>query len=378
MPKDSGGTAAKLLSLLGLEWDNGQAAWNLFEPHPGFDAPYPEFFGARWPDYYGPYERAFVWVGAIDEFNPFNSDDVISNGLKELLFFYPGTIKKSPGADTTFEPLVTLERNSGVSEWEQLTTIPKQKAPRFDQSTGRMVVEERAAISQITMEDLIVINPAPESYLDDDEHVVAARITNDDLNVVFIADLDFVSDLYYDQQAELKQPLDNLAFLQNAIEVLAGDEGFVALRNRRPTPRKLTKVESVLSGFRSERAQKQEQAEKRVRDQLEQAQKELDEATKEIEENQSLSFFEKLQRTSQEASDTQRRFDLKKERLDKELKKEISALKAEEQQQTRGYERKIRLLAIGLAPLPAFLLGIIVLSWRALNERKHISPDRRV
>ena len=107
------------------------------------------------------------------------------------------------------------------------------------------------------------------------------------------------------------------AFLQNAIEVLAGDEGFVALRNRRPTPRKLTKVESVLSGFRSERAQKQEQAEKRVRDQLEQAQKELDEATKEIEENQSLSFFEKLQRTSQEASHTQRRFDLKKERLDK-------------------------------------------------------------
>ena len=65
-------------------------------------------------------------------------------------------------------------------------------------------------------------------------------------------------------------------------------------------------------------------------------------------------------------------------KLDKELKKEISALKSEEQMQTRGYERKIRLLAIFLAPLPALLLGIAVLSWRAVNERNYIAPDRRV
>ena len=109
-----------------------------------------------------------------------------------------------------------------------------------------------------------------------------------------------------------------------------------------------------------------------------QAQDELDSAAKEIEENESLSFFEKLQRTSQEASDTQRRFDLKKERLDKDLKTEIDALKASEQLQIEGYESRIRWLAVLLAPAPALLLGIIVLGWRAANERRQITPDRRV
>ncbi len=376
MPKDSGGTADKLLTLLGLEWDNGQAAWNLFNPHPGFEAP-------RWQEYYGPYERAFVWVRSHGDFTAFNDTNIISSGLNELLFFYPGSIKKAPQIDTKFDPLITIGVDSGVSDWDNLTTIPKQKMPRFDPNTGRQVVEERAARSQITMGDLVVIEPNPQSYLDDDQHVIAAHVTGNNLNAVFVADLDFVSDLYYAQQQSLEQQsvrgqLDNLSFLQNAIEVLAGDEGFVSLRNRRPSPRTLTKVESVLEGYRAERAGKQEEAEKRVRDQLEKAQQELDEAAKEIGENQSLSFFEKLQRTSQEASDTQRRFNLKKEKLDKELKKDISLLKSEEKQKTSDYERRIRLLAILLAPLPAFLLGIFVLSWRAMNERKHIEPDRRV
>ena len=176
----------------------------------------------------------------------------------------------------------------------------------------------------------------------------------------------------------LDKPLDNVAFLQNAIEVLAGDEGFVALRNRRPTPRTLTKVEKVLKGYREERAKKQEEAEKLVRTQLEEAQSELDEATREIEQNESLNFFEKLQKSSQEAADTQRRFDLKKERLDRELAQTISGLKSSEQQQIDGYEQRIRWLAVLLAPLPALFLGIIVLGWRASNERKHIAPDRRV
>jgi ABC-2 type transport system permease protein len=378
LPKDSAGTADKLLKLLGIEWDNGQTAWNLFNPHPSFEPSYPDYLGDRWPEYYGPYERAFVWVRPHAGIETFNKDEVISSGLKELLFFYPGTLKKAPESNLKFEPLVTLGRESGVSQWDEFTMVPTQKVRRLDPRTGRATMEERAASSQITQEDLIVIRPTPESYLDDDEHVLAARITGDKLNVVFISDLDFLSDLYYSEQQPLEQQLDNLSLLQNSIEVLAGDTGFVSLRNRRPTPRTLTKVETRLEEFRAERAKQQEIAEKRVRDQLEEAQLKLDEATKEIEGNQSLSFFEKLQQTSQKASDTQRQFDIKKAKLDKELKIEIEELKSAEQQQVSRLENWIRYLSVGLAPLPALLLGIAVLFIRTANERKHISPDRRV
>ncbi len=378
MPKDDGGSAGKLLNLLGLEWDNGQTAWNLFNPDLSFEAKYPEYLGDRWPEYYGPYERAFVWVRPHADIENFNRDNVLSSGLKELLFFYPGTIRKAPDSKLKFEPLVTLGGKSGVSNWDEFTMVPKQQVRRLDPRTGRATVEERAASSPITQEDLVVLRPTPESYQDDDEHVLAAQISGDNINVVFISDLDFLSDLYYEQQESLEQQLDNLSLLQNSIEVLAGDTGFVGLRNRRPQPRTLTKVEAWLEKFRDERAKQQEIAERRVRDQLEEAQLQLDEATKEIEENQSLSFFEKLQQTSQKASDTQRRFDIKKAKLDKELKIEIDELKSAEQQQISQLENWIRYLSVGLAPLPALLLGIAVLFIRTTNERKHIAPDRRV
>jgi hypothetical protein len=224
--------------------------------------------------------------------------------------------------------------------------------------------------------------------------VIAAHITgkgksncnSSEINAVVITDLDFVSDLYIEQQSELtrlsqgagvQQKLDNLTLLQNAIEVLTGDKEFVALRNRRPQPRTLTSVEAQTDIYRQERAKKQGEIEKRVREQLNTAQSQLNEATKKIEENQSLSFFEKLQQTSQEASTAQRRFDLQKEQLDKELELEISQLRAEEQGKITSMENRIRSMAVLLAPSPALLLGIVVLMVRTTNERRNVSVERR-
>ena len=89
---------------------------------------------------------------------------------------------------------------------------------RFDQRTGRITRDEQTRKSQITGEDLRVLNPTPAAYLDDTEHVLAAHIKGEaaNVNVIFIADVDFVSDLYFEQIAEegLNQKLDNVAFLQ--------------------------------------------------------------------------------------------------------------------------------------------------------------------
>ena len=196
--------------------------------------------------------------------------------------------------------------------------------------------------------------------------------------MVFIADLDFVSDLYYAQEEALDQRLDNLSFLQNSIEVLAGNDDFVSLRNRRDSPRTLVKLETVFESYRAQRARQQEEAEKKMRDELEVEQARLNDATKEIQANESLSFFQKLQRTSQEASDAQRRFDLRQRKLERELQQTITKLETEEQNRISSVENWTRYTSIITAPLPALALGIFVLWFRYLNERKNITPERRV
>lgn len=378
-PKDDDGKAGKLLAALGIEWDNGAAVWAVDNPFPNFSGDWlKEFFGDSWPQYYGPFEKAFVWARDHAETAVFNPDSVITGGLKVVLFFYPGSIRPAADANTEFTPLITLGERSGVTPWEELTLTPKQVQPRFDRATGQLVQDETAAINRFTQADLLVLNPQPRTVMDDSRPVVAARIQSDSINVVFIADSDFATDLFYQQQEALGQPLDNIAFLENAIEVLAGESGFVSLRNRRADPRTLTRLEKWTDELRTETIEARETAERESQDALKAAQQKLDEATKKISADQSLSLQEKLQQTFSSASDAQRKYDLQKASIDRELDKTIDNLKSREQQQIRAMEERIQLTAILLAPLPALLLGIVVLTTRLVSERRHIRDERRV
>lgn len=380
MPKADQGRATRILQKLGIEWNNGRVAWNLFDPHPNFRGAWLDPRGQSvWLPYFGPYEHAFVFVKNHGGHQAFNAESEISNGLKELLFFYPGSIRKAADSQMTFRPLVSLEEISGTTEWEALTMTPSQITNLMNPRTGRITQEEQKRSSQITGEDLIVLQPTPASFIDDQKHVIAAEITGDKIKAVFIADLDFVSDLYSEQIGEngLGQKLDNVSLLQNAIEVLAGEQAFVSLRNRRPEPRTLSFVENATKKSRTQRARAQELVEQDIRGKLQEEQEKLNKETEKIEGDTSLSFFEKLQKTSQEASDAQRRFDIKKEKLDRELKIQIDLLRSEEQNQIRRTEGFVKMLAIGFAPLPAILLGCAVFFVRNRNERNQVKSTRR-
>ncbi|MCH2179904.1 MAG: Gldg family protein [Mariniblastus sp.] len=379
-PKSEEGKLTQINRLLGIEWDNGTVAWNLLNPHPSFKGSGP--MGGPWPEYYGRFDSAFVFVQPHGDHQPFAVTDSVSSGLKELLFFYPGSIYPIKGAKTTFTPLITLEEESGVTPWDRLVFTPSTTSRGFDPNTGRTTVTEQNARNRITEEDLIVLKPSSEASLelDPEEHVLAAHIQgteSSNLNVIFIADTDFLSDLFHEQQTAIGQKLDNTTLLYNAIDVLAGYQGFVALRNRRPTPRTLTQVEKRVERFRTERTKRQEEIESDLRQQLSEAQADLEKAADKIEQDRSLSFFEKMQQTSQEASQAQRRFDIKKERLDKQLELEVNRLETEEKNNVNRLENWIGFISIGLAILPALLLGTVVLIVKTINERSQVKPTRR-
>ena len=381
LPKSDGGTAGKVMKAIGVDWDNGAAAWNVDEPHPGFKADWPEYLGSNWPEYYGQYEQAFVFIRNHGGAVAFDQESPISKGLKELLMFYPGSIKKSADSKFNFKPLVSLGKKSGQTPWDRLTKTPEQQTRTLDPRTGRISTNTQPAQSQITQDDLKVIDPESQRYIDDQDYTVAAHVTGEGengINVVVIADLDFVSDVATTQEEALGEKLDNLALLQNSIEILAGNEGFVNLRNRRASPRTLAKLESIIGKFREESTRKQETIEKDIKKELAAEQEKLELASEEIQADESIGFFEKLQRTSQEASESQRRFDLKKRKLDRQLKEEIDKLESNQQQQISGLENKARYLSILCAPLPALLLGVIVLWFRKMNEERGIADDRRV
>ena len=153
----------------------------------------------------------------------------------------------------------------------------------------------------------------------------------------------FLSDLI-DENKKFMSDLDNLAFLQNAIEVLAGEVDFVRLRNRRPVPRTLKAIEEKVEQFRAERLKAQQAVDKEIDDELKDAQKKLDKVTDEIADTE-MDFISKLQATSQQAQIAQRKFELKKKRLERERDEKISGLKAREQPRNRQ-DQKYRLVLV--------------------------------
>ncbi len=362
-PKSDGGNAGPLNDALGIRWNTGQTSWNLLDPHPDFRGAWPqERMGPVWPPEYGPYEKAFNYVKNNDIAPLINRDSPITAGLKELLFIYPGAISKTEDSKLNFEPLITLGHTSGVNRWNEVTEDDRQ-------------------MNQYTMSLTRVIKTAQPIKVDEVDHVIAAKISGDGdtpVNVVFIADTDFISDWYYEQEEALDQKIDNLSLFFNALDILSGSDQFVGLRNRRLVPRTLTRLEKIFDGFRAEKAKADQMREEEVLALLEIEQAKLDKETAKIQDNSAMGLGEKLQQTFQSASDSQRRFELKQAKLMREKKiedeKSKSALRASIEQQ----EGITRWLSVLLAPLPAFLLGGIVLWYRQAGEQRDIASDRRV
>ncbi len=379
-PKADGGTCSSIMQALGLVWKPGDSVWNGRNPHPAFGGKWPDYLGATWPTYYGQFDYAFVYAKNTAD-SQLISDHAATRGLNELLFLYPGSVQVDPSAkDLEFQPMVRLGENSGTVAWNELTMTPEIEQPRQNPRTGKIEIVATAARSQITQQDLIVLNPSPSAVADTVDHVVAAQVTGKNgrrEKVIVICDLDFVADIFYDQQDALGQQLDNLRLLQNSIEVLAGDPEFVALRNRRPRARTLETVENQVDVFRQLRTTEQKVAEDQTDAELKKIQAEVDQAAAQISEDESLNFIQKIQEASQTSMNAQARFDRKQRELEKDLKIKIDRLKADERNKTVRTQNAYRWLAILLAPLPALLLGLGVVGVRTLNENQEVRQKRR-
>lgn len=388
-PKADGGTARSLTEALGIRWDSGTIVTDYYDPNPDFKPKWPpeDFVEPRMRRFYGPLEHLFLFVGrGSGNDSAFQAASPITSGLQQMLLFYAGAVEPMKEAKTTFLPLLQTGRQSGLLTWEEATSVPTTRVRQHDPASGELRVAEEKATSVFTRQPLRRITPRPPRYDDSDVHTLAARITAKkgekdaaaDINVVFVADVDMLTNMYFEQQEALGRPLDNVAFVYNAIEVLAGDDSYAALRSRRPRPRTLTEVRARTDAYRKQRRDEQRAAEKRIADALKTARERVQQEQEKISQNKELGIIQKAQSLALTAETEQQRFDNEKKKLDRELEQTIDRLKATEQRQIREFENNVRLLAVALPPVPALLLGIVVLSYRQYNERRNTVASRRV
>lgn len=349
-PKPKGDIAA-FMTRLGIRWQTSQVIWDSYNPHPDLANLPPEI----------------VFIGrGNDNAESFNASYPAVSGLQEVVFMFPGAIQRTDYPRFAFDALLRTGTMSGSLDYSDFV----QKS-----FFGTQIVNPRTPRRPT----------APDYMLAAYVHGVAAGAdttagTGKSVKLIMVADLDFVSDQFFEIRKRGIEGFnfDNVTFVLNCIDMLVGDDSFIALRNRRVKHRTLETVEKKTREYVERRAEDEHQAALEAQRALMQAQGRLDQKVREVRGRTDLDDQAKeiMARNLQEVES--RRFEAAKATINAERDAKLQRSKENTESEIRRIQNGIKLLA-GLAPpIPIFIVGIFVFLRRRKREKEGAAAARRL
>ena len=335
VPTDS----TPLMEVLGVKWEADRISWDNYNPHPTFRNL--------------PQEVVFLGAGSGYD-RAFNPDEAVSFGLQEAVLLYSGVLQPAEDgdADTDFTALLRTGLDSGTTSWFRL-------------------VQQSVFGAQLST------NVAHDP--DEDSHILAARVSSSEeggVHAIVIADADMLGEQFFELRRQGMGDLDfdNVTFLLNAVDRLAGDDSFIALRKRRRQHRTLETVEARTRSYEEDRLEETRAAEQEAEDKLNAAQARLDSAVQALRDRTDLDAQTKRIMISNQERIENRRLTVARSNIEDEKERLIEAARADMEAAVRAIQNTIKLLAVALSPVPAFALFLFVSVRR--REREQIGVDR--
>jgi ABC-2 type transport system permease protein len=345
------GDVRQMLFDLGVNWVPARIAWDSFNAHPDMSGLPPE--------------AVFVSPGngnaeALSRRHP------ATRGLQEVLMIYPGYLLAADENAFTFDPLLQTGKQSGAIGFFQATQ-PTPNGPVLagapaHQPDGRQYV----LAAQVRPKRAPVAKTAGQGGS-------APPVTEGaPTNVIVVADLDFISDYFFQlrQAAPANARFDNVEFFLNAMDVLAGDESFIPLRDRRVRHRTLERVEAQTRRFVEQRAREEQQAEKDAQAALEDARSRLKTRLQEIESRRDLDALARQIMTRNLQASEERRLRVLESNIATEKEAKVQASRETMEAEVRRIRGTIRLIAVLVPPVPVLMLGLVIFARRRRRERE--------
>ena len=391
---------------LGVDWEPTRILWDGYNPHPELS--------------HMPSEVVFLGAGNEnpETFNP--GVDVVRD-LQELVFLYPGFLRPADGPDADpeveFEPLLRSGLVSGHTGYFSLvrqsffgpSINPNPVREQDDEdfvvaarvrqagpppsAAGEPAGGDDAEASESAGEDLAVeaaeetaaAEPVGEEEsaaeeADEVEEPASDWVTEGPLNLVVIADLDFISEQFFQirEVAPGNLNFDNVTFFLNAMDSLLEDDSFIGLRSRRARHRTLEQVEARTAEFIEQRTIDEQQAEAEAEQALTDAQNRLNERVAEVQNRTDIDAQAKqiMARNLEEVEN--RRLSVLSTNIETEKETKIRASLERMETQIRRIQSTIKTFAILLPPVPVFALGVAIFVRRQRREREGAAAARRL
>lgn len=331
-----------------------------------------------------------LWLFVRDDpstgFDGLSEESEITRGLEEVMFLYAGAIQPAPNATVSITPIVTTFENSGMIDFTDVD------------SNGQMAPSEQVRMLQgpatgsQTVAVLIQGEQVPEQPAAEGKPAVPGKKP---LNVVYVADADFMSGVFVNIRnraqdfGDLNFRMQNVTFALNIIDVLADELDYPKIRRHVPTYASLRLVEQQAEAQRTASANETLAFNEKYREELQSAEAELtklaQEAQKQIDDLRSKGaltpadqkkLLAALQEFETKNALAKQRFEVKKQQLKTALEAKVAEVESKTDRSIREIENRYKMLAVFIPPIPPLLVGVVVLVSRRLREREGISKKR--
>jgi len=391
----------QLWTMLGVDFGEDKIIWHDYNPYPKLSF----------------LEKEFVFVGAGLKGEPFNESAEISSGLQNMLFPFPGSIMKLPSSDLQFTALVRTGVEAGTVDYRDMRqrsmfgmggglnpnrlqvlgsmsyVLAAQIRGRLAESLPMAAEEAKEASKSEPAEAAAGAKKAagaepPEAKKPDtkkDEKQVP-KPAPPEINVVLVADIDMLSEQFFRlrevgdvPESGIHFDFDNVTFVLNLLDSLAGDERFIEIRKRRPTHRTLTRIDERTEAARKETARTRKDLQDDFERVKEEEQKKLDESIekmkKRFEKNQSRAG-EFMASIALAQRDGQRRLEANAKRLEQEKDRKINEIETRLNMENRQLQDWYKMWAVVLPPIPPLLVAVFVFFTRRAREKEGVSRSR--
>jgi len=343
--------------------------WQDYNPHPKLELP-----------------NQFVFIDSSmdrDGSGGFNAAQPITAGLQEVLFPFPGAFSKSESADAQWTPLVQTGLRSGTIEVEQVM------GNRGDMRQLRAF--EKPARSAMVLAGLVERKGSKPADVEGGEKDAQEKQPEPKpIRAVVVGDIDLMDGRIFGLRNRPDEvfalDFDNVAFVLNVLDELAGDGRFVDIRKRKPKHRTLERIEATVAEARKQADDERQkfiadfdEAERQENDRM---QKEISEFEKKIKDLESRddadpqAAMQALQQLASRQRLAQRRLDTKIEQLKRTRDAEVAAVERQLGAKIRREQDRQKWLAVLLPPIPPLVVAFFVYFRRRAAEKLGVSRSR--
>jgi ABC-2 type transport system permease protein len=373
--------------------------WQEFNPYPKF-----QVRGI------GP-ELVFIRDDAPGAKESFASSEPVVSGFEELLVPYPTGVSQAIGSKLKFTELVstspTISGTIKVDDWQanqfdQILLQEKRGKPTErkyvlaawirDSGEAKDGAAGGKAAKESESKDKDAKDTAAGGGNGDSKDASAAKPSS--LNVIYVGDIDLLSSEFVRMRNEPNQTInfrfDNIPFVLNVVDAVAGDNRFLEIRKRKPRHSTLRMIELRAADARDAEEQEAESFKKKYNDEV----KKADEAAKKNYEKLQ-KIVDDLNRKKSQGEDVDpatvteaaeqlaiqqeienRRAEVEKERLRIERDKNLARIQRVRDQQVQKIQNEYKVRATFIPPIPPLLVGLVVWARRRVREREGVSRSR--